>query len=371
MKIIFRADSSLQIGSGHVMRCLTLAGYLKKQGNDSMFICRKHSRHIGKHIESLGHELRWLPEPPPGAFTADAGDEYAAWLGLSQETDAAETAQVLRSLPAPADWLVVDHYALDRTWHLALKPLVGNLFVIDDLANRPHDCRVLLDHNLNSDGGARYRGLVPPECQLLCGPEYALLRDEFVKARKKLRVRDGKVRRVLVFFGGVDESNETKKACEALSRLTGEVPEVDVVLGLANPHREQIAQFCAVHRHFVYHCQIANMGDLMARADLSIGAGGTTSWERAYLGLPTIIITLAANQVSGTEALAAAGAAWNLGFRTDVTSGRITTAVSMVIQNPDSVRTMSQKALALFGDDPTPGVERVARVMTAEAYAAS
>jgi spore coat polysaccharide biosynthesis predicted glycosyltransferase SpsG/RimJ/RimL family protein N-acetyltransferase len=166
--------------------------------------------------------------------------------------------------------------------------------VIDDLADRQHDCDVLLDQNYYADMQTRYNGKVPLQCQLLLGPRYALLREEFRILRDKVRVRTGDVKKILVFFGGVDADNYTSLAIQALAELNITLP-VDVVVGAQHPNREQIQQACTAYG-FICHIQTTRMAELMADADLAIGGGGTATWERCCLGLPTISFCLAENQ---------------------------------------------------------------------------
>jgi UDP-2,4-diacetamido-2,4,6-trideoxy-beta-L-altropyranose hydrolase len=296
------------------------------------------------------------------------GNEYAGWLGVTQQQDAAETLGVLKDSLAGTDWLVVDHYGLDRKWHQVVRPAVGGVFVIDDLANRPHDCDVLLDHNLNAAGRARYDGLIPDSCTVLAGPQYALLRKEFVLARKSLRDRDGTVKHIHVFFGGVDATGETLKSCKALRMLGADRFQVDVVVGLSNQYREQIERACR-EAGFTYHCQITNMAELMARADLGIGAGGTTTWERAYVGLPAIVIPIADNQRAGSEAIVQAGAAWSPGYHDQVSAEALADLVRHVADDKGAVRETGRRALDLFGKHPVPGVERAEEAMKAVRHA--
>ena len=298
MKIAIRTDASLRIGSGHLMRCRTLAEELKLRGADVHFVCRSHSGNLNELLQDTFtvHELS-----PPSMDTHNAADEdYAAWLGVRQEEDAADTIAALQGWRP--DWLVVDHYSLDKTWENVLRPYAGRIMVIDDLANRVHDCDLLLDQNFYTDMDTRYTNLVPCSCQLLLGPKHALLRPEFREARKNLRIRDGKVQQIFVFFGGADPTNETAKVIQALKTLELECI-VDVVVGASNPNKEGIKQECIESARFKYHEQIDNIAELMAKADLAIGAGGTTTWERCCLGLPTLTVAIATNQKALIHAL--------------------------------------------------------------------
>lgn len=291
MNIAFRVDASSQIGTGHFMRCLTLAEELKQREAQLCFVSRHLPDHLREMLEEKGHEFVLLD----GAQQDTTWDElaHARWLGVSQAEDAAATIQALSG--QKWNWLVVDHYALDFRWESALRQTVENILVIDDIADRLHDCDVLLDQNYYVDMESRHVGKVPTHCQLLLGPRYALLRDEFRKLREQVKPRSGPVKRVFVFFGGVDAENHTSLAIKALAELEVEELHVDVVIGAQHPYRSEIEVACAVHKYGC-HVQTNRMGELMAAADLAIGAGGSVTWERCCLGLPAISICTANNQ---------------------------------------------------------------------------
>jgi pseudaminic acid biosynthesis-associated protein pseG len=191
--------------------------------------------------------------------------------------------------------------------------------VIDDLANRRHDCDILLDQNFYRAMQHRYDGLVSPSCKLLLGPSYALLREEFYEAKKKLRRRDGHLRRILVFYGGSDVTHETEKAVRALLHLSLSAVDVDVIIGGSNAHRMQIEKLCAPYDFLHTYCAVSNMADFMANADLCLGAGGTTTWERCFLGLPAIVTAIAENQLAVCRDCADAGLIYYLGRWDEVT----------------------------------------------------
>ena len=300
MIIIFRVDASVHMGTGHLMRCLTVAEALRKRGAQIRFVCRDHTGNLITLLQQKAMPVTVLPAPMIKDTTL--GEDYAAWLGVTQAGDAEQTIAALDG--DTPDWLVVDHYGLDVEWEQRLRPYVSNLMVIDDLANRPHDCDVLLDQNYTTEGERRYVGLLPNACKLLAGPRYALLRPEYATYRKTMRTRDGQVKRVLVFLGGTDPQNLTRIALEALSHPELMHLEVDVVVGANNPHRKSIEQQ-VLHRPLTtLHEPRPHLADLMARADLAIGAGGATTWERMCLGLPTVVISFAENQRSASEMLA-------------------------------------------------------------------
>lgn len=296
MRVAIRADASLQIGTGHVMRCLTLADTLRANGATVCFVCRALPDVLSALIGEHGHAVILLPDAAGEPMFLEGKDAtaHAAWLGVSQERDARETMQALEK-DGRHDWIIVDHYGLDARWEKAVRPCTEGLLAIDDLADRPHDCDVLLDQNYYEDMASRYDGLVPAGCIRLLGSRYALLRGEFNALRKTVGPRDGAVRRLLVFFGGMDSGNVTSVTLDAIAQLDRHAMEVDVVIGGGHPAREAIALRCDAMR-IRCHVQTPRMAELMAAADLAVGAGGTATWERCALGLPTMVLCLADNQ---------------------------------------------------------------------------
>jgi len=299
MKVVFRVDASVRMGTGHLMRCLTLAEALRQRGADIRFVCRAHAGHV---IDTLTHAAIPVAVLPTPIKAAGAAEDYAAWLGVTQHADAAETIEAIKS--DKPDWLIVDHYGLDAQWEQVLRPHAGKLMVIDDLANRPHGCDVLLDQNFWTDAETRYQNLVPTGCRCLLGPRYALLRPEYAAFRKTLTPRDGHVRRVLVFFGGSDLANVAGRALEALSTPELRELQVDVVAGANNPHRKTIEQQVSQRPRTTLHEPRPHLADLMAQADVALGAGGATTWERLCLGLPSLVVSMAENQIPVCESLA-------------------------------------------------------------------
>jgi len=343
--VVVRADSSNLIGSGHIMRCLTLAQLYHKDGHSVSFICRNLEGNLAGLITNLEFKLYMLP----AAKKDDSLIGYGKWLTVTQEQDAVETVALLQKM-GKIDRLVVDSYAIDETWEQLVRPYTDEIFVIDDLANRRHDCDILLDQNFYLNKEERYAGLVPINCQLLLGPKYALLRDEFYKAKEKMKSRDGKLHNILVFYGGVDATDETSKAIQALTRLISNGilsdVEITVVVGASNVRKDDIANLC--HKaDFKILCQVNNMADLMAEADLMLGAGGTTTWERCFLCLPAIVTAVAENQLKVCEDCAAAGLLDYLGFWDKVTLDGISAAVRKFI-SPEMRLSMQNKMSQLF-----------------------
>lgn len=344
MDVYIRVDASAVIGAGHVMRCLTLADQLRRRGAAVTFICREFPGNLCDFVAAQGFRVWRLPCTAENIVTA-AQD---TWLGADWRRDAREVQAVLASRPQPVDWLVADHYAIDWRWEQAMRPTVRRILVIDDLANRRHDCDMLLDQNLHRSMAQRYNGLVPNHCRRLLGPRYALLRQEFWYARSQVAPRDGHVQRLLVFFGGSDPTNETAKALTAIKLLGRNDITMDVVVGAINPRREEIRQRCAALPNVNYHCQVADMAALMARADLALGAGGTATWERCCLGLPALTVVVALNQVEVTATLVEVGAVRNLGWHEQVTPKLMVAALAEALAVPAELHRMSEKAWHLL-----------------------
>jgi UDP-2,4-diacetamido-2,4,6-trideoxy-beta-L-altropyranose hydrolase len=314
VKVIFRTDASVEIGVGHVMRCLTLADALRSNGADCKFICCEHKGNLIEQIRQRGHVAVSLPINLSNLANNNVKDgdvlNHTSWLGNDWATDAAQT-KVIAS-EAWVDWLIVDHYALDIRWEESLRPSCRKIMVIDDLADRPHDCDLLLDQNLGritSD----YSSLVPNDCIVLAGPYYALLRPEFAEFRAhSLRRRTtSKIENLLITMGGVDQADATGHILQSLieSWLPKEI-SVTVVMGSYAPWLERVKSIAAkMPNPTKVMVNVQNMAELMANSDLAIGASGSTSWERCSLGLPSLIGVFADNQKSIANALSLSGAA--------------------------------------------------------------
>lgn len=319
MSVAFRVDASLDIGTGHVMRCLTLSDALATSGAECRFICREHPGHLIEHISSKGYRVDALPVGASllainGEDRPTESPSHAHWLGCPWEIDAAETRAILNE--DEPDWLVVDHYALDTRWEQALQGCYQKLMVIDDLADRPHACDLLLDQNLGREP-SDYEALVPAHCHRLIGPQYALLRPEFAALREFSLQRRQKpsLKRLLITMGGVDQPNATGKVLEALKicPLPSDC-QITVVMGASAPWLEQVRSLAATMPWTTtVRVNISDMAQVMADSDLAIGAAGATSWERCCLGLPTLLVILAENQEEGALALQQRGAARLLG----------------------------------------------------------
>lgn len=349
VQVVIRADASTEIGTGHVMRCLTLADKFKRNGAMVQFVCREHPGHFCDLIQQMGYPVFRLPYCEQKANEADVNYAYAHWLGEPWEEDLAQTSSMLSNLGTAIDLLVVDHYAIDIRWEQNIRSFVNKIMIVDDLANRHHDCDILLDQNLYDNMEHRYDGIIPEHCMKLLGPSYALLRDEFQVARKFAQIREKGVRRILAFFGGSDPTNETQKALEAFMLLEETELTIDVVVGSSNPNKAKIAELCSKLVNAEYYCQTNQMAELMVRADLAIGAGGSTTWERCFLGLPAITITTADNQMEVTEVVASRGAIHYLGHYSEVSPPAIAIAIKKYLENPGLLADISRTGMEIMG----------------------
>ena len=366
MEVVIRVDASIRIGLGHVMRCRTLAHELVRQGATVRFITRAHAGHCIDRLKGDGFAVHPLPAP---RFEASGDTDYAGWLGVSVAEDAEQTAA---AIPDSVDWLIVDHYGLDENWEAALRWHARRIFAIDDLANRPHNCDLLLDQNYAGDGVDRYKGLVPTVCKQLLGPRFAMLHPAFQENRPVDIDKPEKYRaieRIFVFFGGTDPDNLTGRALQALSEpdLTHSV--VDCVVGANNPHQSMLAEIAEQRGNIRLHAPQPHLADLMARADLAIGAGGTTTWERCALGLPSIVVSIAENQRSACEALARDDYIDYLGHHDTVTVPQIADAIRALINQPDTRHRLARASADLVDGQGTQRVVESMMEMTKKASA--
>lgn len=310
---VFRCDASAAIGTGHVMRCLTLADELKTRGWTCKFWSDPESAIVVPALERSGHHI-------------------------------------LTALPPICDILVVDHYGLDAAFESSCRPAIQNIAVIDDLANRPHDCDLLMDQTYGRNT-ADYKSLVPAHCKILAGSNYALLRPQFATVREKSlqRRRRGGLQRVLVSAGGMNTNNITTHILEDIAHFKTAPLIIDVVLGHKAEHMNSVRgaiNFIAneTPHKVLLHTDVADMAKTMAFADLAIGSGGTTSWERCCVGLPSLIIEIADNQKIIARNLHRAGAAINFGWYEKIAPNTLSQAIADFIAKPENLVTMSMNA---------------------------
>lgn len=321
MRILIRADASPTIGSGHIARCLTLARVLRKQGSHVAFACRQLPGHRLGALSAEGFETFALPEFYPGEDPQQAIESMLPWQA---DIDALD---LLLEDHAQFDWIIADHYGLDHHWQTASRRWAPRIAAVDDLATRRYSVDLLLNQNL-SGLSENYTPLLPEGCRTLLGPLYAMLREEFDCPAIEIKPE---ARRVLVNFGGFDAAMQTHHAMLALV----DFPELDVdfVAGVDNPAWTQMQALAQTRPNWRLHSFVSDFHQRMTEADLFIGAGGGTSWERAALGLPTICIAVSNNQQVNGEVMAAAGAHVFLGAREQVSVTQLRDAIGFVAGN--------------------------------------
>jgi UDP-2,4-diacetamido-2,4,6-trideoxy-beta-L-altropyranose hydrolase len=360
MRIAFRTDASTTIGHGHVRRCLTLAAALREHGHAVRFICREHDGNLCDVVSRQGFPVDRLPVR--STATAGSADGYASWLGARWLDDAHETLDAVGAGGRRPDWLVVDHYGIDARWERAVRSDVKRVMAIDDLANREHECELLLDQNLVAGLERRYQGRVPARCVQLLGPQYCLLEATYGSLHKRIAPRTGPIRRILVSYGGADTRELTALTLAAIVRLGSRAIAVDAVVsgpaGRAARVREQFAAYGNIRVHDAGD----SLAPLMAQADLGIGASGTTTWERLCLGLPAIVVTVADNQRPIAEELARLGLIHWLGHYSEVDEQEMFDLLSRLVA-AGADEDASRRALALVDGC---GAERVRAALTVD-----
>jgi UDP-2,4-diacetamido-2,4,6-trideoxy-beta-L-altropyranose hydrolase len=326
MRVAIRVDASSEIGSGHVMRCLALAEKLRRRGGHVRFFCRSLPGDLAPLVSAQGYPVTTLSFAGLGgaspSWEADAGEMLRA---MAQEVDGVEG----------YDWLVVDHYALDARWERGVRRRATRLLVLDDLADRPHDCDLLIDANYLPELQRRYDGKVPPSCRTLLGPEYALLREEFY------RVRPGTRDRILVSFGGHDVAGLTPRVARVLAALAVRRHAVDLVVGREASSSATLADLCARTADFTLNVQVSNLAELMSRAVLCVGGGGITTLERLFLEVPTIAVAATAHEEQALQALGRTGYLRYLGSHRHVSDDELAAALTRQLTQPEVFRVMS------------------------------
>ncbi|HEH9398764.1 TPA: UDP-2,4-diacetamido-2,4,6-trideoxy-beta-L-altropyranose hydrolase [Aeromonas sobria] len=326
MRLLFRCDASTTIGAGHLMRCLSIADLAASRGDECHFFCADLPGFDGVQVVARQHSLTLLPAQP------DWRSLYRAIMGWGG-----------------SDWLIVDHYLLDRGWEWPLAALFPQQLVIDDLADRPHEATRLLDitpYRQLADYGESQFEQAP-----LLGPGYAPLRPEFAQLRPAAlarRASNSTIRRLLLSLGAMDSDNHLSRILPLIDQLPIPTLEIDLVLASKAPHIEVLKKVMANSRHHVkLHLDASNMAELMLQADLAIGAGGTSCWERATLALPTLLFTLADNQLENARRLEQANAVIWLGDLRTLNNEQLLQQLSTHWPTQDSLQQLGKHSTAL------------------------
>lgn len=306
MKIIIRADASLHIGSGHIMRTLVLANILKEQGHNVSYASRPQQGDLIQFTKNKGFKVYKLITHAQ-YFPPKNSNDYKAWLQVTWQEDAQSIILSIDSV----DLIIVDHYGINADWEIFIKNHFScKIFAIDDLV-RKHQAEMILDQTLLRTKN-EYKDLNPNSIALT-GGHFVLLNPSFLNYRYSTRLKQLCPPKVLVSMGGIDQPNATLEVLKALSLIIQNKPHVTVLLSPKAPHYESVINFCTQHSDWLSHINfVDNMAKLIVEHHFSVGAPGTTSWERAYLGIPSIIIPLADNQRRTSKQLVKVGAAIKL-----------------------------------------------------------
>lgn len=331
LRVIIRSNASSRLGTGHIKRCVTLASLMRaKLGADILFVCNADLPHsLKEEIDANGFLIHLLSEEDR--------------VSNDIERDAQET---ILALNGRYDLLIVDHYGLDIEWEQKLRPYTDRILIVDDLANRKHDCDILLDQNLYSNSQYRYDDLVHKNTKKFLGPGYALLKNDFFELGEHANVRK-RCGRVLVNFGGSDPTNELAKMLPVVLSEVGKRLEFILVAGPANPLKEKLRGLFSVIPHVQFY-EEHNMAELLSWADIAIGAGGISMWERCFMGVPAMVISVADNQIATIAEAANCGLIWDLGPSESVNDRKMISFLERILENPKELEEKSKLGLTLM-----------------------
>ena len=344
MKVVFRVDASGEVGFGHLSRCINLAEVLRSRGNEVSFVCRDDEAKSFSALENRLFATVLLPMLSAGEV-------------VNQQEDAQQTIQAL--LGKRPEWLIVDTYTLDKNWERLMRPHVAKIAVIEDLSGREHDCDLLIDQNYSERSATSFDKFVPKTCEFLLGPRFALIGEQFRRLRELKSKPAPELKRMFIFCGGSDPQNLTQQSIDEISCSELSNIAVDVVIGAQNKTFDRAAAL-KLNANIEIHDASGEFARIMSIADLAIGAGGTTSWERMCLGVPSIVVSIADNQNSACEKLGRDGLIDYLGRRSSLKSGALRNAVVKAKTNYASLFDQVERGQILVDGR---GCERVAEVM--------
>jgi UDP-2,4-diacetamido-2,4,6-trideoxy-beta-L-altropyranose hydrolase len=315
------------MGTGHVMRCLALAQERHDAGVNATFVMAVEAPALETRLREERVEIVHLSAMP------------------GSEDDAIQTRQLARQ--KGAHWVVADGYHFGGDYQRIIKDSALRLLFVDDYGHAEHYyADIVLNQNFHAHEGLYVNR--EPYTQLLLGTDYVLLRREFREWRKWNRKIPKMARKVLVTLGGSDQHNQTLKVMKALQQMEVEGLEAMVVIGANNPHFGELQATIHNSQFAVRLAQnVADMSDLMAWADIAITAGGSTAWELAFMGLPSLVLILADNQRPVADRLDSLGVSVNLGSYRKRSSAKITQAVTQLLEAPERRAEMAQQGRGL------------------------
>ena len=301
IRLLIRADASVQMGTGHIMRCLAIAQAVQHNGGIVHFAAATCPKVLSDRLMKEGFRIHTVSNTPDVFNT---------------EEDLEVTLKIAQKLKP--EWICVDGYQFGSAYQKVLKEAGYKVVFIDDFGHAEfYSADFVLNQNISAQFDWYQRR--SPQTQLLLGERYTLLRNEFMLWKRWRRSVQNTVRYILITLGGSDSDNITAWILEALQLVKIPSLHLTVVIGGSNPHHKSLE--CLAHKciHSIKLLKdVADMPQLIAEADLAIAAGGSTNWELALLGLPSLILTLAENQSAIAQTLHEKGIVISLGHVEEV-----------------------------------------------------
>ena len=378
MNILFRLDASKGIGNGHLIRCICLADRLRDIGAKATFLCRAEEEDDYDILIKSEHKLKLLKNK-----NSKDVQSYDSWLGVHWEQDAEEVKSFIDCLDDDINLIIVDHYGIDARWHKKLRASCKQIFVIDDLVDRELDCDFLLNSSFSGQVEEYSKLLLNKKCKSFLGPDYALISPKYNHLRSKALIKrknNTSINEILVFLGSMDPKNYSGLAIEAIQSFQWRTPiEVNCILSSKSPSLELVRKQIVtleddrddqslldsrasnqyqpefIRPKITLHSDTENMEKFIFDADLCIGSGGNSAWERCVLGLPTFLTSIADNQIRNIQNITEKGAADFWKSKIDLLD-----LFKNYIQNTEKLKLLEENAFNLCDGQ---GIERITSSM--------
>ena len=334
MNVVFRVDSSTVIGSGHVMRCIRIAELLKKRDVMCNFICKNFVGNLSAIIKEKDFNVIMLPSENPEK------EHKIDW-----EVDSNFTSEILKKMNV--DTIIVDHYSLDKKWENKQRQFCKKIMVIDDLDNREHSADILLDQNLFPNMQKRYQNNLNFNCKKFIGLEYAFLDPDFKKERENIKKKEqNTISKIFIYFGNTGDSNILERVLNIF--INNSFKDIELIVLFSGDFNElnRIKKLIKNISFIKLLDRQPNLAKIISSADLSIGAGGATTWERVYLGIPSAVITVSESQKICSQYLSNIGLIRLIGHHNDITNKELTNFIKKFILEKD-LRFLSEKCLSI------------------------
>ena len=337
--IVIRVDSGNKIGFGHAMRCLTLANQMKKYDYKISIISNKEKNNLNELFLKNGHQVYYIK------------NKKITSRKINEKYDLEQTKKILVKINKKIDLILVDNYSLGLKWEKSLRSFGKKIIVIDDLSDRKHDCDLIIDQGLHQNMKNPYSNLVPKNCKILLGPKYAILRPEFKKLREKLQKQNKKIEKIMISFGGSDPNKDTMKVMKGVEKIKERKFSVDVIIGKSNADHKEIKDLCKKMLKTRCFYNTEKMASIMNKCNLAIGSGGSTTWERCCLGIPTIVSIASKDQSEATKILHSKKCVINLGKSKEISILNYTNIIEKMTY--DKLNKMRENCLKLVDGNGT------------------